>query len=546
MAETKATVAQAEVSDDKIFAKARSTNETIFRALAPSSEALFPGFSVKRSSKRSSKLHVLQRNSDGEEFVNNRRLKESNLAVWELLHTYLADIFPTKIRERLLGIFGEPQVAPIVQNSKGENKTFYRDRLSSAYSKTAGLATHQFATELGLTKKYDSYRQITHSRTKRWLVTIVSLWSESFLKADISGVSEDQKNELKTSLANFWNEFNTVNPDRYTPYIDEMQGSNEGPYTASLALIESSHKVCEALKNMYYSVKSNSQGNSPMSEEEKELLFQLHLQQGATQQMILWWFGLAHYHLHPSNITVRGNTDPSIDSPIISSVIDFDKAFINSHKLMKNDELYEAVNPDTVKQKIFDQNVPIQIRHSLILYLPVNHWDEKICAMIENSKDDYLVSQAYDVLVHRLQKDIGQPDTYARMANFVYTHILEIPQEKMMYTLRVDAFLESISQTPTKLLSEVVSLELHPDIEIYIKYFTQGLESISPQNISEVPLQNIFRSLGDKPETFGRITYTESEVHFLKQAAKRTDSAGSRAKEILAYIEKYSPRETQS
>ncbi len=513
--------------------RAGLAKETILNVLTPLVKRAMLGFEITKTSKFSSSLQVLKNTETGEEFVNNRRLSEENVVSWELLHSHIAELFPAKVQKKIFGVFKGPQVAPIIEDAEGYNRTYYRGSNSSVYGELAGLSTHQFAEMLHIDDTYIKYKNDKWSNEKKWLATVTTLWMEDTLREDPPSISQEKKEELENGYDLFWHEFNECNSNKKSRYVEQIE-LQENSYTASIALVEASHRICDTLRIIYAAIDSKED-----SKLKDLILFQLHLQQGITQQVLLWWLGINHGHLHPGNLTVLPNTDETIDTPIITSVIDFDKSYVNQYKIANNDELYESVDPDVLIKKIFDLENPLQVRLNLILYLPLEHWNQEIINLVDE-QDYRFRSIVCHVIEVRLAKDVKNSEQFILLATYAYSKIKELDPKRMEYGVRLEDLVSSIRQRPDLILQASETHSVDRDLIVLSNYFLNGLAALNIDELLERQLLLVINQLGVRNEDSLRTKYSNSEVEFINLFRKRTDEVGKRANQILAYINRYS------
>ncbi len=326
--------------------------------------------------------------------VRNAELPESSMAAWEFLQSYAHTLFPQEIKDKLFGVWGRAQVAPILQRPDGSNRVYYQKNQigitqGSAYSEMVGFTTPQLVELWGIKGLHETYslQEIAPGLQGQRSRDSLIYWLAKDLTDEIPEVGNH--GELMGLLNEWWEEYVQLNKSKASEYkhdeFDQKEVSistvfTDDPFISSLRLIDLSHRVAAILREQITKVESDPTINRRwLSGPVKEtLLYLLHNQQATAQQMLMWWLGVAHGHLHSSNIVSRVPEEGVAVSPLQTHIIDFDAARLSPYKLQDNSELYETIDGERILSLIKNASTSEPIRTHLLAYLPLANWDTEV------------------------------------------------------------------------------------------------------------------------------------------------------------------------
>src|SRR3989338_3883095 len=316
-------------------------------------EKKIAGLRVRKLGKDESILHIIDQPTSSESAIaRNSEIPETSMAAWEFLETYAQELFPEGVSKRLFGKWGKPQVAPILKKD-GRNRVIYSRGRATAYGEMAGFDTDGLVELWDIADAVEPYyyrfKETLAARKKnRWIdSSFYHLASDVF--RDLPEL--DPSREVQNLLDGYWEEFARLNrseiDDKDLLDNKELQRKDmdrDFRYVASLRLVELGHAVSEKLIGIYCSIEKMPEPPQWKGKPIKNIvLFLLHFAQTSAQQMLMWWLGVAHQHLHPWNTVSRISKPDSAEaqiSPLATYIIDFDAATVSADKLAKNDELY--------------------------------------------------------------------------------------------------------------------------------------------------------------------------------------------------------------
>ncbi len=326
--------------------------------------------------------------------VRNAELPASSMAAWEFMQTYAHTLFPEEIKRQLFGVWDRAQVAPILQRPDGSNRVYYRKNLiglkqGGAYSELVGFTTPQLAELWGIKDLHEKYAfqemgpglQDLRSRDS------VTYWLAKNLTEDLPELGNN--GELMSVLEEWWEEFTQLNESKVVPFKKDEFAHKEvavstvftdDPFLSSLHLIELSHRVAAVLRVQIAKLDENPTNHpkwrdGPVKE---TLLYLLHNQQATAQQMVMWWLGVAHGHLHSNNTVSRVQEGEGAVSPLQTYIIDFDAARLSVSKLQENRELYSSIDGQKIHSLLMNETIGEPLKMHLLAYLPLADWDTEI------------------------------------------------------------------------------------------------------------------------------------------------------------------------
>ncbi|CAN5278619.1 hypothetical protein BH10PAT2_BH10PAT2_1350 [soil metagenome] len=467
--------------------------------------------SLQNVSKTGSSLHILESENE-ERILRNGLLSREAMAVWELLHDDLAEMFPPELRQEIFGVTEQPQVAPILEKD-GKTRIYYQENRASAYSKLVGLDTNRLADVWGLREVLQEYTiQKYTPETGYRNIDASAYHMAKDLTAEQPEIGND--GELMGLLEAYWDEFSKEN-ETFIPKellqkreLTSLFGDNDKNISVSLQMLKTSHEITAFLRKKYAEHQAQPDDQAewegvPMAE---VLLFLLHLFQSMEQKTELWWLGIAHGHAHSGNAVSRVAEPGSHSFPLETRIIDFDRATINANKLGNNHELYQLIDPSRVLEKIRDVSAPIELRMDMVMYLPLAAWDQDIFALVEdNQKNEH----AWDIdrlISLRANPELNTPEACTQFATFIYEHEKKKVDEKSFPAFELTTAL--VRHNPGMML------ESSPDLKAVDEYFTTGVVTESLITLSAM-------------EYFGHKGKTELE--YAMELTQRKDILGKHA-----------------
>lgn len=440
------------------------------------------GHTVRQVNKTGSLLHLID-NSERQGIVRNAEIPESSMAVWQFVHSYAHTIFPKETAQKLFDVWGKPQVAPILDR-KGEDRIYYRNGRASAYSEMVGFDTLRIAELWQLQDVFMEYTVQQHGflREARWW-DATSYW---LTKDVVEAVPElGNQGKLMQLLEEYWAEFTRLNVNRIgrndlllMKELRRQDMDSDDAYQSSIKLVETGHDIATYLRQKLQEIEANPDiqlewRGKPAKE---LLLFLLHLHQTSAQQMVLWWLGVAHGHLHFYNSVSRVPEDvTATQSPLETRLIDFDNSRISVSKLAGNDELYQVVDSEKVRKKIKDSQVNINLRLQFIMYLPMQNWDDEIFQLLDEHAEKPIVGQIANLISLRASKDVTTPELFNKFSLFIYRHERN--------TLKPDGF-PAFYLTISLMKQSTMQVEAST-LGVLQKYIHGGLEAVNLSSLDE-------------------------------------------------------------
>lgn len=440
------------------------------------------GHTVRQVDKTGSLLYLID-NNERQGIIRNAEIPESSMAVWEFVHSYAHTLFPEETAQKLFNVWEKPQVVPILDR-KGGDRVYYRNGKASAYSEMIGFDTLRLAELWQLQDVFREYTVQQHGflRAARWWGA-TSYW---FTKDVVEAIPKlGNQGELMQLLEEYWAEFTRLNADRIgrndllrMKELRRQDMDSDDAYQSSIKLVETGHAIAAYLRQKLQEVEANP--NTQLEWRGKPakelLLFLLHLHQTSAQQMVLWWLGVAHGHLHFYNSVSRVPEDVSTaPSPLETRVIDFDDSRVSVSKLAGNDELYQVVDSKKVREKIRDSQVNINLRLQFIMYLPMQNWDEGVFQLLDEHADKPLVGQIARLISIRASKDVTTPELFNQFSNFIYRH-----ERNTLKPEGFPAFYLTIS-----LMKNGAPQVEGSALEVLQKYIQGGLEAIDLPSLDD-------------------------------------------------------------
>ncbi len=438
---------------------------------------------VSRIEKSGSSLHLLD-TPDKQQLLRNGEIKESSAATWEFAHSYATALFPDNLKQILFGVWDRPQIVPILEKN-GKNRIYHRNELASVYSQMMGIDTARLAEMWDFDDILSEYIPQSGEvlREVRWLGS-----TTYHLTKAVADETEwlDPNKKLIGLMDDYWLEFTRLNVDiinrddlLYKKELRRQDVDQDYIYQSSIKLVAIGHQICDLLRLKYQELRVSQQkpewrGKSGQA----TVLFLLHLHQTRVQQMLLWWLGIAHGHLHLYNSVARIPEDPqNAPSPLETTIIDFDRSRVSSHKLANHEELYKNINTTKVKDLIGDESKNIHLRLTLILYLPLSEWDDSVMRLVNENSENNISDQIANLVSLRMIKNVTDEQRYTWFASFL------LNKEKL--SVRGDSF--PTFRLTIKVVKEKPDLitEKNQNLSILSKLFTDGLHSLNKENITD-------------------------------------------------------------
>jgi len=138
-------------------------------------------------------------------------------------------------------------------------------------------------------------------------------------------------------------------------------------------------------------------------------------------------------------------SDLATNSPIQTTIIDFDQCGVNIHQLSENDELFENVDGENIKNVVSDPNIDPHLKLIMIFYLPLNQWDENIFDFVENCELTSKVS-LLKLIILRANKDIDSEEQFSSFFNLLQKYDVQSQSKEQsfsMFPLTVSLCLET-------------------------------------------------------------------------------------------------------
>lgn len=491
------------------------------------------GHTLRQIDKTESTLHLISK-PDREELLRNGELPEQSMATWEFLHSHAHQLFPEQVAQQIFGIWGKPQVAPILDR-RGADRVYYRNGIAAAYSEMVGLNTNGLAEIWGMTDTLANYsvQQYNFPSESRWVES-----SAYWLTKDLVQAVPELGNSgyLMGLLEAYWQELKRLN-SRQISRNDLLQKrelrnkdmDDDAYFRASIHLIQTGHEITAFLRE-----KLSEIDNDPDFKEEWKgkpakdwLLYLLHFHQTAVQRSIIWWLGVSHGHAHALNTVSKLPTDiQNAPSPLETRIIDFDRSQVRAYELAKNNEIYHLIDKEKVRQKIDDTSLNINVRLQMVMYLKPEHWDDSVFQLIDQNVDKPVIAEIVDLIRMKAQEFPKQHFTKA--VNFIF-----LQEKKRLANDSYPAFYHSyyLAKDSARSLEGTAS-------DVLQVYLQEGIVAASSKQLQEdeelLLLSGIFHNKSQG--RFKTDAVDRSELEWTLQIIDKPGLVGDHAERLLSSV----------
>lgn len=437
------------------------------------------GLSISSVDKGGSKLDILE----GKETVlaRNSEIPIKSAIAWEFIALYSNRIFPESVANDLFGVWGCPQVAPVLER-RGRARTYYKDKGVTVYSEMVGFDTSSlmrkydlegYLTEYNMTEDEGEFVSRTVDSTTYW-----------FIKDVFGGVPEiDPDNYVLERLERYWDEHKRVNSQiqdedafsrRDLHWDDYFYDSS---FKSSIDMIRQGHAISAKVNEIIDTL--DAKGLDKLKWRDKPirdvLMLMLHLHQTSVQHAILWWFGVQHGHLHFGN-TVSREVQGGTPSHLETRIIDFDQARISAAKLKRNTEIYKLVDIEKLRLLMVGSQLSNETKLQVCMYLPLRAWTDVEFDLVKDNVDSPLINELMYLVTSLLsEQGLGEGE-YQRFAKL----ILFVDNVKL-----INAVGHRFSNTLFLVDKDIDKVENVPEFRVIVNYSRDGLGGIDLDKISE-------------------------------------------------------------